>query len=211
MTDAAAPALPVIERFTGEVVGLLDPVAVWAHGSLGTDDFQPGRSDLDLITVLREPLSAQAQEQLTQLHERIHREEPDAQKLHCSYMATSQLADAAVVHFTWAHGQVYPRTVTAVTRCELHRFGRVFHWRLISKREALEELVGLGAPASVVEDIRARRYGPDAAAPAGASGASGGWRGRVWRIRRGALARAFVRDGIRRTLAETDAADTGRR
>lgn len=31
--------------------------------------------------------------------------------------------------------------------------------RLISKREALELLPGLGAPVEVVEDIRRRRYG----------------------------------------------------
>ncbi|GAA4825832.1 nucleotidyltransferase domain-containing protein [Streptomyces ziwulingensis] len=34
--------------------------------------------------------------------------------------------------------------------------------RLITKREALEELPGLGAPAEVVEDVRRRRYGDPA-------------------------------------------------
>lgn len=38
--------------------------------------------------------------------------------------------------------------------------------RLISKREALELLPGLGAPVEVVEDIRGRRYGEPGPAPA---------------------------------------------
>lgn len=61
--------------------------------------------------------------------------------------------------------------------------------RLITKREALGVLAGLGAPAGVVADIRARRYGP---APAGSPG---------WRAERGELARTFVRLGIERTLS----------
>ena len=61
--------------------------------------------------------------------------------------------------------------------------------RLITKREALDELGRLGAPARVVEDIRARRYGerpPD---------------GLFWRSRRGHQTRVFVRDRIRHTVA----------
>jgi hypothetical protein len=66
--------------------------------------------------------------------------------------------------------------------------------RLITKREALDMLAGLGAPAEVVADIRARRYGPAPDAP-DAPGATEGWL-----TRRGELARTFVRSGIDRTL-----------
>jgi hypothetical protein len=239
----------VIGKFTEAVVELAGPVAVWAHGSLGAGDFQPGRSDLDLIVILDAPLDEEAKARLEKFHEQLHREEPAAEKLHCSYMAANELDDFEVVHFTWAHASVYPRTVTPVTRCELHRFGRVYYgpspaevlpavsdaelagfvreslrgywldatrrrrrWRqdiwvdlgmltyargvvtlrdgrLITKREALEELGRLGAPARVVEDIRARRYGEQ---PPG---------GPFWRSRRGHRTRVFVRDGIRRTVA----------
>jgi hypothetical protein len=61
--------------------------------------------------------------------------------------------------------------------------------RLITKQEALDVLAGLGAPADVVADIRARRYGPVSAASAD------------WLERRGELARTFVRAGIERTLS----------
>lgn len=61
---------------------------------------------------------------------------------------------------------------------------------LITKREALELLPSLGAPSAVVDDIRQRRYGV----------ASGGT-GVVWGLRRGVLARRFVRTAITDLLA----------
>jgi len=60
--------------------------------------------------------------------------------------------------------------------------------RLITKREALEVLAGLDAPAEVVHDIYRRRY--EAHQPTS----------QAWRIRRARLARAFVRAGIERIL-----------
>ncbi|GAA3126133.1 hypothetical protein [Nonomuraea salmonea] len=59
--------------------------------------------------------------------------------------------------------------------------------RLISKREALEVLHELGAPAVLIADIRARRYGTEQPV--------------LSRYRRGRLARAFVRSAIGRALA----------
>ncbi|MER6731847.1 nucleotidyltransferase domain-containing protein [Streptomyces puniciscabiei] len=57
--------------------------------------------------------------------------------------------------------------------------------RLISKREALAELPGLGAPAEVVEDITRRRYDRD---PAPATG--------NWRDRRAELIQAYLGPAI---------------
>ncbi|MFC8429970.1 nucleotidyltransferase domain-containing protein [Streptomyces sp. NPDC057253] len=204
----------LLDRF---LAGLepLDPVAVWAHGSLAGGDYQEGRSDLDLIAVLP-ALPPRTVWRLAKLHARL-RAEPLAGQLHCTYLTPS--ADPGRRHLTWAHQQLFKRPVTPVTRRELHDFGRVLHgkpptgllppvtdreladfvvrdqrdfWRpaldnaplwtrdvwvdlglvtfaratvtvregrLISKREALDLLPGLGAPVSVVEDIRRRRYG----------------------------------------------------
>ncbi|WLQ43387.1 nucleotidyltransferase domain-containing protein [Streptomyces laculatispora] len=61
--------------------------------------------------------------------------------------------------------------------------------RMITKGEALTELLDLGAPADLVRDIRERRY----AVPVPIS--------RAERVRRGEQARTFVRNGIRSTLA----------
>lgn len=79
--------------------------------------------------------------------------------------------------------------------------------RLVTKREALEELRSLGAPAEVVDDIRRRRYRTDRLADPSASAG--------WPARRAELAREFVRTGITRLLAHQGgpppkpSADTG--
>ena len=61
--------------------------------------------------------------------------------------------------------------------------------RLLTKGEALDALPALGAPAAVLADIRARRYG----SPAPLSFPH--------RARRAHMTRTFVRTGIKRTLA----------
>ncbi|WP_077801344.1 nucleotidyltransferase domain-containing protein [Streptomyces sp. JHA26] len=236
------PTDALLDRF---LTGLtpLGPVAVWAHGSLGGGDYQEGRSDLDLIAVLPRPATARTAWRLGLLHARL-REAPLAGRLHCTYLSPDTAADPERRHLTWAHRQLFKRTVTPVTRRELHSFGRVLHgaspdlllppvpdaelaeyvvrnerdywrpavrraelWRedvwvdlglltfaratvtlrdgrLITKREALDELPALGAPGEVVEDIARRRYGtPAPPAP-------------DWTARRGELTRDYLGPAI---------------
>ncbi|MFJ9657983.1 nucleotidyltransferase domain-containing protein [Streptomyces griseoflavus] len=210
------PTDALLDRFL-TALAPLDPVAVWAHGSLAGGDYVEGRSDLDLIAVLDHPVRARTVWRLALLHARL-RAEPLAGRLHCTYLTPGTDADAGRRHLTWAHQRLFLRPVTPVTRAELHTFGRVLHgappgdvlppvpdgelaafvvrdqrdfWRrevdraanwtqdvwvdlglltfaratvtlregrLISKREALDVLPGLGAPGEVVADIRRRRY-----------------------------------------------------
>lgn len=119
------PTDALLDRF---LTGLtpLDPVAVWAHGSLGAGDYQEGRSDLDLIAVLPRPATARTAWRLGLLHARL-RAEPLAGLLHCTYLSPDTVADPDQRHLTWAHQQLFKRTVTPVTRRELHSFGRVLH------------------------------------------------------------------------------------
>lgn len=241
----------VLTRFVSEVLQAVPVAAVWAHGSLAMGDFQPGRSDLDLIAVVDGPLAAEQRDQLARIHRQLMDEEPAAAKLHCSYMDAAALGDAADRHFTWANGGILERPVTPVSRRELLDGGLALHgpvpadllsplvpgqledfirrdlrefwlpatgrrrvwlqdiWvdlgmtgvaratvtlregRLITKGEALAELLELGAPADVVRDIRERRY----ADPAPIS--------LPRRMRRAERARTFVRRGIQRTLRES--------
>ncbi|WP_399883737.1 nucleotidyltransferase [Streptomyces sp. BBFR51] len=127
------PTDALLDRF---LTGLLPlgPVAVWAHGSLGGGDYQEGRSDLDLIAVLPRPATARTAWRLGLLHARL-RAEPLAGLLHCSYLSPDTAADPDQRHLTWAHRQLFKRTVTPVTRRELHSFGRVLHGK--SPRELL--------------------------------------------------------------------------
>lgn len=237
----------LLDRFLGALAPL-DPVAVWAHGSLAGGDYQEGRSDLDLIAVLPGPLRPGTMWRVAVLHQRL-RADPLAAGLHCSYLTPATAADPARPHLTWAHQELMRRPVTPVTRRELHAFGRVLHgrapagllpevsdrelrefvvsdqrdfWRpavdkarlwtrdvwvdaglvtfaragvtlrqgrLISKREALAELPGLGAPAEIVEDIRRRRYGEPAPVRPAASEEE-------WRAHRAESARGWLGPAI---------------
>ena len=239
----------VLERFVSEIQLAVPVVAVWAHGSLALGDFQPGRSDLDLIAIVESALNDEQRDRLTGIHQRLLDEEPAAAELHCSYMVRTALSEAETRHVTWAHSVLFERPVTPVTRRELLGGGLILHgptptellpplvpgqleafirrdlaeywlpatrkrrrwmqdiWvdlgllvlaratvtlrdgRLITKGEALAELRELGAPEDVVRDIHDRRYGnPEPIS-------------RLRRIRRGMRARAFVRRGIKHTLA----------
>lgn len=239
----------VLEQFVSAVRQAVPTVAVWAHGSLALGDFQPGRSDLDLIAIVETPLDGEDRDRLASMHRQLLEKEAAVAKLHCSYMVRAELAEAEADHATWAHGTILERPVTPVTRRELLDGGLTLYgpppmellprllpgqledfirrdleefwlpatsrpllwlrdiWvdlgllvlaratvtlrdgRLITKGEALAELRELGAPADVVRDIHDRRY----AHPEPIS--------RVRRIRRAMRARAFLKRGIKRTLA----------
>ncbi|MFV0126255.1 nucleotidyltransferase domain-containing protein [Streptomyces sp. HMX112] len=125
MTDEATGHL--LDRFIGVVRPALPLVSVWAHGSLAGGDYQPGRSDLDLIAVLDRPCPPAEERRLAEVHERLGEAGPLAAKLHCSYVAVAELDDPARPHLTWAHEEFLRRPVTPVTRRELHTFGLVLH------------------------------------------------------------------------------------
>ncbi|QOV39124.1 nucleotidyltransferase domain-containing protein [Streptomyces ferrugineus] len=240
----------LLDRFLS-LLSELEPLAVWAHGSLGGGDYQEGRSDLDLVAVLKEPIGVRTAWRVALVHARL-RDAPLAGLLHCSYLTLPTADGADRRHLTWAHKELFKRPVSPVTRRELHTFGRVLHgeapagllppvtdreladfvvrdqrdfWRpavdnvplwtrdvwvalglitfarasvtaregrLISKREALDLLPGLGAPVEVVEDIRARRY-DDAAPPT-----------EEWAARRAGLARDYLGPAIDALVASYD-------
>jgi hypothetical protein len=239
----------VLRRFREDAGQALPLLALWAHGSLASGDYVPGRSDLDLIALVAAPVTSAERLTLQQLHEALISDEPLAAELHCSYVVRGEHAESERRHLTWAHAELFERTVSPVSRRELLNGGRCllgphpadvlpavtdaeltgyiradlrdfYHprtsradlwlrdiWvdlgmltlaraevalqelRLITKREALDVLVSMDAPADVVTDIRDRRYGT---APAMSD---------EWRTARGELARTFIRSGIERTLS----------
>lgn len=240
---------PLLDRFVADAGQVVPLVAVWAHGSLALGDFQPGRSDLDLVAVVGERPTDTHQAGLQRVHETLIADVPLADNLHCAYMARAELADPNQVHPTWAHREMFDRIVSPVSRRELAQGGLSLHgpapaglvppvsdqdltsyirgdlrdywyphterhdiwlrdiWvdlglltlarasvtlrdgRLISKREALNVLVALGAPPDVVRDIYQRRYEDELPIT------------EEWRTRRGYLARTFVRTAIEHVLA----------
>ncbi|WP_328839874.1 nucleotidyltransferase domain-containing protein [Streptomyces europaeiscabiei] len=125
LPDLVGDTAALVRRFLDELRELA-PLAVWAHGSLGGGDYQEGRSDLDLIAVLDGPVTTRTAWRAGRLHARL-RDEPLAAHLHCTYLTPGTADDAERKHLTWAHRQLFRRTVTPVTRRELHTFGLVLH------------------------------------------------------------------------------------
>jgi hypothetical protein len=127
-------------------------VSVWAHGSLAGGDYQPGRSDLDLIAILGRPCTAAEEQQLGEVHERLGRALALASGLHCSYCAAGELDDPARLHPTWAHEEFLRRRVTPVTRRELHDFGLVLYGQ--APAVLLPPVTGEQLAEFVVQDLK---------------------------------------------------------
>lgn len=81
----------VLAGFVAAVRPVAPVLAVWAHGSPAMGDFQPGRSDLDLVAVIGAPLDGEQRDRLESIRRRLSADEPAAAKLHCSYMVAAAL------------------------------------------------------------------------------------------------------------------------
>jgi hypothetical protein len=115
----------LLDRFAAEAAGAVPLAALWAHGSLALGDYQPGPSDLDLIALVEAPPAPAQEDELRRVHQALHDQVPLAQKLHCTYVARAEWADTSQQHLTWAHGEMFARPVTPVSRRELHLGGLV--------------------------------------------------------------------------------------
>ena len=115
----------LLERFAAEAGEAVPLTALWAHGSLALGDYQPGRSDLDLIALVEAAPTPGQQDDLRRVHQALHDQVPLAEKLHCTYVVRGEWADTGQDHLTWAHGEMFARPVTPVSRRELHLGGLV--------------------------------------------------------------------------------------
>src|SRR5271170_5534681 len=118
---------PLLERFTADISRVVPLAALWAHGSLALGDFQPGRSDFDLVALVSTDITDAQRRQLRRTHETLIRDAALAGKLHCSYVIRSRLADAGRCHLTWAMGELFDRPVSPVSRRELRAGGLCLH------------------------------------------------------------------------------------
>jgi hypothetical protein len=120
---SAGEAGPVLADFMAAVGAVLPLAALWAHGSLALGDYQPGRSDLDLVALIEAAPAPGQEHDLARAHEALQARQPLADKLHCSYVVRAQAGDPGRDHLTWAHRQLFERPVSPVTRRELHQGG----------------------------------------------------------------------------------------
>jgi hypothetical protein len=123
VTDPRLAPVPVVARFAESLGAVVDLVAFYAGGSLGTGDFRAGASDLDLAAVVGSAPDPAAEAALTRLHQELAEADDAAAKLHCFYLPRDRLADPAEEQLNWAHGELYRRPFTVVGRAELLRHG----------------------------------------------------------------------------------------
>lgn len=212
--DERLSVAPVVPRFAEAVRNVAGVEAFYAGGSIGSRDYRPGISDLDLVAVIAAPLSRARRARLRDLHRTI-----GAAKLHCAYVPLQEISDVSAKHLNWAHERMFRRSLSGISRAELHQFGVTVYgpppadlvppvdrpalaeaartelrgywtgavrrrrvWRtdlhvdlglttvsraavtiaegrLITKREAIDRLPGLGVPAGLADEIRRRRAG----------------------------------------------------
>ena len=121
--DQRLEQAPVVTKFGRAVRPVAGVVAFYAGGSLASNDFRPGISDLDLVAIIDRELDEDRQVELQELHERTRRNDAAAASLHCVYVPQDQVSDVSAPHLTWAHGELYPRLLSGIARAELLRGG----------------------------------------------------------------------------------------
>jgi hypothetical protein len=100
-------------------------IGLYAAGSLGTNDFEPERSDLDLVAVLEGPASPDELAALSRLHRELADTYPSAARLHCLYVDAPGIGDQEREWPYWADDKMRTRRLSAITRTELHDHGVV--------------------------------------------------------------------------------------
>ncbi|NMO57651.1 nucleotidyltransferase [Actinoplanes sp. TBRC 11911] len=116
--DARLDREPLVSRFADSVREVARVSGFYAGGSIGSGDYHPGISDLDLVAVLSEPLTRTRRTALKAVHAAF-----DVPKLHCAYVPVAEADDPDRTHVTWAHEQMFRRPLSRISRAELHRFG----------------------------------------------------------------------------------------
>jgi hypothetical protein len=116
--DERLSVAPVVPRFAAAIREVAGVTAFYAGGSIGSRDYRPGISDLDLVAVLAAPLTRARRDRLRSLHRAI-----GAAKLHCAYVPAPEISDVSRKHVNWAHEKMFRRPLSGISRAELHQFG----------------------------------------------------------------------------------------
>ncbi|MEU4240619.1 hypothetical protein [Actinoplanes sp. NPDC026619] len=116
--DDRLSVAPVVPHFGSAIREVARVVGFYAGGSIGSADYRPGISDLDLVAVIAEPLTRYRRTRLRTLHREI-----GPPKLHCAYVPVNEISDISSSHVNWAHERMFRRPLSGIARGELHQFG----------------------------------------------------------------------------------------
>jgi hypothetical protein len=114
----------LLKRLATDASAIAPVVGLYLHGSLVLDDFQDGRSDLDVVAVLTRSASETERSRLAGMHRRFTVEEPRAAALHCAYVDGSTIGEVSRRHPAWAHARLLFRPLSVFARRELLAVGR---------------------------------------------------------------------------------------
>jgi hypothetical protein len=119
----------LVARLLADLVGRLPAitpaVGIYAAGSLGTRDFEPDRSDLDVVALLESAPSEEQLRAITAMHRSLARAHVAGSRLHCLYVTAGEIHDADRDWPSWTGAKMGRRRLTAITRLELHDHGVV--------------------------------------------------------------------------------------
>jgi hypothetical protein len=115
--------LPVLRRLGEQLEELGWVRDLWVAGSLATDDYVPGVSDLDLVALVDGEVDPSRQAALSEIHHALDEREAAGLDLGCVYVDGGRLDNRDAEHPTWTHGSLVQRILSGVTRAELARFG----------------------------------------------------------------------------------------
>jgi hypothetical protein len=118
-----AAAAPAVAAFDQAIAAEVPLVGLYAGGSLGSGDYVPGISDLDLVAIIAAPLDAAQRRRVGEVHGELMRSQPGAAKLHCVYVPAGEVETVTAPHVTWAGGRLIRRPLSGIGRGELLRFG----------------------------------------------------------------------------------------
>src|SRR4051794_17078469 len=85
--DQRLTVAPVVPRFAAAIREVAGVTAFYAGGSIGSGDYRPGISDLDLVAVLGAPLTRARRDRLSTMHRTL-----GVAKLHCAYVPSSDIS-----------------------------------------------------------------------------------------------------------------------
>jgi hypothetical protein len=122
--DERLAVAPLVPAFAGEIRSVARVEAFYAGGSIGSGDYQPAISDLDLVAVIAAPLTRYRRARLREIHRAV-----GPVKLHCAYVPADEVADVAAAHVNWAHEEMFRRPLSGIARAELHQFGVTVYGR----------------------------------------------------------------------------------
>src|SRR6185436_18331095 len=102
--DERLSVAPVVPRFAAAIREVAGVTAFYAGGSIGSGDYRPGISDLDLVAVIGAPLTRSRRDRLRSLHRTL-----GVAKLHCAYVPLPDISDLTRKHVNWAHERMFRR------------------------------------------------------------------------------------------------------